>query len=272
MPSAQQTGRSGAVGSGLSARNGLVDSGSANSMDIFQTAVRGAFQPEEQLRTAQATAKMAGIGGHLIQIQQAVRGVLNGGYRGSKTALHRARQISVALSGLEAQADQVRQQALSPGLAPVLHRAISGENVGAAELFALLPTGGQRDTATPPNLLERSGQSRPTGTQSVPKMIYRRPEHPAPAQGESGGDNGEAVLRAQTVSPARVAAMNAAYSYPPGSNTGSNPTPPVEELTAEQEERITKRVLEDINYSRMASEVLDRVERRLRAERRKFGR
>ena len=43
-------------------------------------------------------------------------------------------------------------------------------------------------------------------------------------------------------------------------------------LTREQENRITERVLEDLNYNRMAAEVLERVERRLRAERRKFGR
>lgn len=274
MPFARQARRGVADGSRIPALTALMDSSSAgNTAGIFQPAVGGTFQPVKQLRTIPAATKMAGIGGHLIQMQQAVRGILNGGYKGSMTALHRARQVSVALSGLEAQADQVRQQALSPGLVPVLHRAASGENVGAAEPFApLLRTGGQADAARLQDTSARSGQSGPSRAQDIPKMIYRRPEHPAPAQGESSADSGEAVLQAQTVSPARVAAMNAAYSYPPGGNTGRNPAPPVEELTREQEERITQRVLEDINYNRMASEVLDRVERRLRTERRKFGR
>ena len=109
-------------------------------------------------------------------------------------------------------------------------------------------------------------------TQNGTPIIHRRPEHPAPAQGPAGEDSGEAVLKAQTVSPAQAASLNAAYSYPPGSGTGRDPARPAAELTREQEERITQRVLEDINYNRMASEVLERVERRLRAERRKFGR
>ena len=114
------------------------------------------------------------------------------------------------------------------------------------------------------------GRGSRQGQAPAPPMIHRKAERPAAAQETAGADSGEAVLQAQTVSPAKAAAMNAAFSYPPGQTGMSAPGP--ETLTAEQEERITQRVLEDINYNRMADEVLDRVERRLRAERRKFGR
>ena len=114
------------------------------------------------------------------------------------------------------------------------------------------------------------GRGSRQGQAPVPPMIHRKAERPAAAQETAGADSGEAVLQAQTVSPAKAAAMTAAFSYPPGQTGRSAPGP--ETLTAEQEERITQRVLEDINYNRMADEVLDRVERRLRAERRKFGR
>ena len=114
------------------------------------------------------------------------------------------------------------------------------------------------------------GQS---GSEPRTRIIYRTPERQAgAAPSAEAADSGEAVLQAQTVSPAKAAAMSAAYSYPPGQTGGGRSSPPVETLTVEQEERITQRVLEDINYNRMADEVLDRVERRLRAERRKFGR
>ena len=43
------------------------------------------------------------------------------------------------------------------------------------------------------------------------------------------------------------------------------------ELTREQEAQIAERVLDEINYNRLTEELLVRVERRLRAERRKFG-
>ena len=83
--------------------------------------------------------------------------------------------------------------------------------------------------------------------------------------------SGEEVLRAQTVQPARPAAVSGAYAYPDGAAKPAN-SPMDTPLTREQENRITERVLEDLNYNRMAAEVLERVERRLRAERRKFGR
>ena len=82
--------------------------------------------------------------------------------------------------------------------------------------------------------------------------------------------SGEEILRAQSVSPARAAALNAVYSY-----GAEQPSPaaraPAEALSPEAEERIASQVLRELNYNRMAAEVLDRVERRLRTERRKFG-
>ena len=105
-------------------------------------------------------------------------------------------------------------------------------------------------------------------------MIYRQPERrestapPAQAPQEL---EGEAALRAQSVSPAQVAAWNEAFSYDAGRTarqTRDQETP----LSREEEERVVQRVLKDLNYNRMADEVLDRVERRLRTERRKIGR
>ena len=93
---------------------------------------------------------------------------------------------------------------------------------------------------------------------------------PPPAQAPQELE-GEAALRAQSVSPAQVAAWNEAFSYDAGRTarqTRDQETP----LSREEEERVIQRVLKDLNYNRMADEVLDRVERRLRTERRKIGR
>ena len=104
------------------------------------------------------------------------------------------------------------------------------------------------------------------------RVIHRKSSRPAdrrekPSAGESGGED---VLRAQAISPAKAAALNAAYSY-----GAEQPSPaervPAEVLSPEAEERIASQVLRELNYNRMAAEVLDRVERRLRTERRKFG-
>lgn len=240
---------------------------------------RGLGQPGQSLSAAVVPDQTMGMGGQLIQIQQAVRRILEGGSGGAVAVIRRARQVSMALSGLEIQAGPLRQRAapLSKKAAvPVLHLTSSSESPRTAGIFSpMRQTAGQRDTAAAPDILSRTTQERISGVQAAPQIIYRNPERrsDSPSRSETGESSGEAILQAQTVSPAKAAAMNAAYSYPPGGQGSGNPAASaMGPLTREQEERITQRVLEDINYNRMASEVLDRVERRLRAERRKFGR
>ncbi|RHO56447.1 hypothetical protein DW094_04250 [Ruminococcaceae bacterium AM07-15] len=117
---------------------------------------------------------------------------------------------------------------------------------------------------------DRSGapsQDAPKGTgQSV---VYRLPPRPQSAPQEKE-ESGEEVLRAQSVDAGYVSAMNAAYSY---QAPESRPRPEAPgAISQETEERIIQQVLQDLNYNRMAAQVLDRVERRLRTERRKIGR
>lgn len=240
---------------------------------------RGLGQPGQSLSAAVVPDQTMGMGGQLIQIQQAVRHILEGGSGGAVAVIRRARQVSMALSGLEIQAGPLRQRAapLSKKAAvPVLHLTSSSESPRTAGIFSpMRQAAGQRDTAAAPDILSRATQERTSGVQAAPQIIYRSPERrsDSPSRSDTGESSGEAILQAQTVSPAKAAAMNAAYSYPPGGQGSGNPAASaMGPLTREQEERITQRVLEDINYNRMASEVLDRVERRLRAERRKFGR
>ena len=130
-----------------------------------------------------------------------------------------------------------------------------------------------RKPSSQPQSTRRAESPHPAEVSFPTGMIHRQPERQSnPVLPATAGDSGEAVLQAQTVRPSGgAAAMNAAYSYPPGGR-GVPARGPEETLTKDEEDRITRRVLEDINYNRMADEVLDRVERRLRAERRKFGR
>lgn len=123
---------------------------------------------------------------------------------------------------------------------------------------------------TPVSQPDRSGapsQDAPKGTgQSV---VYRLPPRPQSAPQEKE-ESGEEVLRAQSVDAGYVLAMNAAYSY---QAPESRPRPEAPgAISQETEERIIQQVLQDLNYNRMAAQVLDRVERRLRTERRKIGR
>lgn len=123
---------------------------------------------------------------------------------------------------------------------------------------------------TPVSQPDRSGapsQDAPKGTgQSV---VYRLPPRPQSAPQEKE-ESGEEVLRAQSVDAGYVSAMNAAYSH---QAPESQPRPEVPgAISQETEERIIQQVLQDLNYNRMAAQVLDRVERRLRTERRKIGR
>ena len=109
-------------------------------------------------------------------------------------------------------------------------------------------------------------------TDAGARVIHRRPVQPAEAGTKPSPEegSGEEILRAQSVPPAKAAALNAAYSY--GAEQSSPAArAPAEALSPEAEERIASQVLRELNYNRMAAEVLDRVERRLRTERRKFG-
>lgn len=269
---ASNSSRSGLVGAGV----GVPKVSGRTFPPLFG---RGLEQPGQSLSAAVVPDQTMGMGGQLIQIQQAVRRILEGGSGGAVAVIRRARQVSMALSGLEIQAGPLRQRAapLSKKAAvPVLHLTSSSESPRTAGIFSpMRQAAGQRDTAAAPDILSRATQERTSGVQAAPQIIYRSPERrsDSPSRSETGESSGEAILQAQTVSPAKAAAMNAAYSYPPGGQGSGNPAASaMGPLTREQEERITQRVLEDINYNRMASEVLDRVERRLRAERRKFGR
>lgn len=141
--------------------------------------------------------------------------------------------------------------------------------VGAA-LVSLTPEAISQETG--PAWRQETAAPHPAAAPPGATVIHRRPQKPevpaAPMPVEES--SGEEVLKAQTVDAAQVAAMNAAFSYnaePSGSHPAAAPV-----ITPEQEERIAGRVLEELNYNRMAAEVLDRVERRLRAERRKIGR
>ena len=120
-----------------------------------------------------------------------------------------------------------------------------------------------------------SQPDRPTApSQDAPKgtgqsVVYRLPPWPQSAPQEKE-ESGEEVLRAQSVDAGYVSAMNAAYSY---QAPESRPRPEAPgAISQETEERIIQQVLQDLNYNRMAAQVLDRVERRLRTERRKIGR
>ena len=216
------------------------------------------------------------LAGRLARVQQTIRGVLTAGNRAPWTAVHWGRRVSEAVAALEKPAARLEPPGMTPRSADQLTvsvlETISGGHAAVSGAFPqLLRTGAVpvSDRVLPP----AKGTQKAAAPAPQTRIIYRSPERRAepPSQGTTGETSGEAVLQAQTVGAARAAAMNAAYSYPPG-GTEKKPGLPAEELTAEQEERITQRLLEDINYNRMASEVLDRVERRLRAERRKFGR
>jgi len=100
-----------------------------------------------------------------------------------------------------------------------------------------------------------------------PAIVYRSPA-PAAARAPKAQE-GEAVLAAQTVGPDRMKSANRAFSYPdPGGGWGAGAKPAG---PAGQEGRMLGQAAGSINYDRLTEEILVRIERRLRAERRKFG-
>lgn len=196
--------------------------------------------------------------------RELLRGVFTAG-GGSKgwPAIPAAKQWEGPQTALRFARQAFRLQAPLPGQPPAVPAAPGG---GGEErlLFA-------GETAAPAEGLRDRRQERTAARRA--EVVYRQPqrqESQPPAAGQGGELEGEDVLKAQSVSPSRVAAMNAAYSY--DARQGRSERAAAETLSREQEEQIVRRVLEDFNYNRMAAEVLDRVERRLRTERRKVGR
>ena len=223
------------------------------------------------------------MGSRLVLVQRAVRGILSGGGQAPLGRVDIPRQVNKAVSALEVPSFLPGQRMRLTSPVRLVSRTIRGgrEN-GAAQgpngtfavSEALQPQrNALRADGEPAAVPGRSGRRSSAPDAPRSSIIYRAPERresalPAASGGESSGEEG---LRAQTVQPARPAAVSGAYAYPDGAAKPAN-SPMDTPLTREQENRITERVLEDLNYNRMAAEVLERVERRLRAERRKFGR
>lgn len=110
---------------------------------------------------------------------------------------------------------------------------------------------------------------RTEGSQAIVYRSHARPVSPAQPQTASpaapGQMEGEDVFRAQTVSDGQVRAMEQAFSYQAPGNRRE------ESERSGFESAYAPRVEEPINYNRLTEEILVRLERRLRAERRKFG-
>ena len=200
--------------------------------------------------------------------RELLRGVFTaaGGGSGGWPAVPVAKQWEGPQTALRFAWQVFRLQAPLPGQLPAPPAAPGG---GGEErlLFA-------GETAAPAEGMRDRRQERTAARRA--EVVYRQPrrqESQPPAAGHGGELEGEDVLKAQSVSPSRVAAMNAAYSYDARQGRSErSERAAAETLSREQEEQIVRRVLEDFNYNRMAAEVLDRVERRLRTERRKVGR
>ncbi len=130
-----------------------------------------------------------------------------------------------------------------------------------------LPLEPLEDTLSgPPS--DKEGKTTPQ--RGGPAMIFRSPA-PAAAQGSAPQEQeGEAVLAAQAIPPEQVRAMNRAFSY-------ASPVNPENSAEAAPDTLFEQRVRTDgqgeqaVNYNRLTEEIMVRIERRLRAERRKFG-
>lgn len=239
-----------------------------------------------EVRPSSGKSAPSGLGGRLHRLRQAVQSILVPGLSGNHSgAPIWTAQLTEAMAALSVfQSIEQPEGPVSRALRffhTVSNRGPGGPgaaggaagSTGAAGVLTGLgqgSTGEPRAAGTDRKAVGTDGAARPAGAQAP--VIYRRPvrqETSAPER-RNAENGGEEILKAQTVTPAQEAAMNAAYSY--GVDASSHTGTPASPLTREQEERIAERILEDINYNRMAAEVLDRVERRLRVERRKIGR
>ena len=101
-------------------------------------------------------------------------------------------------------------------------------------------------------------------------MIFRSPAPAAAQDSVPREQEGEAVLAAQAAPPEQVRAMNRAFSY-------ASPVNPENSVEAAPDTLFEQRVRTDgqgeqaVNYNQLTEEIMVRIERRLRAERRKFG-
>ena len=130
-----------------------------------------------------------------------------------------------------------------------------------------LPLEPLEDTLSSP-LSDREGKTTPQ--RGGPAMIFRSPA-PAAAQGSAPREQeGEAVLTAQAVPPEQVRAMNRAFSYASPVNI-ENSAEAAPDTLFEQRVRTDGQGEQAVNYNRLTEEIMVRIERRLRAERRKFG-
>lgn len=115
------------------------------------------------------------------------------------------------------------------------------------------------------------GAGEPAPGTGGPAMIFRSP---APAAAQTAlvqEQEGEAVLSAQAIAPEQARAMNRAFSYaaPAGAGTGAEAEPGA--LVEQRVQQTAGPGVQEVNYNRLTEEILVRIERRLRAERRKFG-
>lgn len=116
-----------------------------------------------------------------------------------------------------------------------------------------------------------SGAVRKNGSgEGGPAMIFRSPAPAAAQRAPAQEREGEAVLAAQAVPPERARAMNRAFSYsaPEATKSGMEAAP---DVLFEQRVQTSGQGEREVNYNRLTEEILVRLERRLRAERRKFG-
>ncbi len=99
-------------------------------------------------------------------------------------------------------------------------------------------------------------------------IIYKKPII-LPLQQRPAEGGGEDVFASQMAKTLPSVAQNKAWSYE-RSQTQSMPATG-RSLGAEEEERLMDIFLNEFNYDRVAGKLLDKMERKLRAERRKFG-
>lgn len=217
---------------------------------VFRTSLD--TQPEQEAEQERAEALSIGpMMGHLaLALEQGKTQESTPLQKEGAPVIQRGQGLSSLLS-LENARSPARPDATSQAM---VHTAFSPEfSEGTLVSQPDRPTASTQDTS------KGTGQS----------VVYRLPPRPQSAPQEKE-ESGEEVLRAQSVDAGYVSAMNAAYSY---QVPESRPRPEAPgAISQETEERIIQQVLQDLNYNRMAAQVLDRVERRLRTERRKIGR
>lgn len=217
---------------------------------VFRTSLDA--QPEQEAEQERAeTPSMGPMMGHLaLALEQGKTQESAPLQKEGAPVIRRGQGLSSLLS-LENARSPARPDATSQAM---VHTAFSPEFSEGTPVSQP-----DRSTASTQDTSKGTGQS----------VVYRLPPRPQSAPQEKE-ESGEEVLRAQSVDAGYVSAMNAAYSY---QAPESRPRPEAPgAISQETEERIIQQVLQDLNYNRMAAQVLDRVERRLRTERRKIGR